>query len=136
MGKWPQLLQRVRNLMFHSPYLYCQMDFHPVPHKFLHSLLNDKLPQTKTSPGSAASKFHGTKCQHDCYRQWKKVAWLTQRTEGFFVRINPEEGTKCTAKFGTSRKTGGTVQRKVATINSRVATFLQRLTEFEWKTAN
>uniref|UniRef100_A0A9J7XDH2 Uncharacterized protein n=1 Tax=Cyprinus carpio carpio TaxID=630221 RepID=A0A9J7XDH2_CYPCA len=43
------------------PYLYCQMDFHPVPHKFLHSLLNDKLPQTKTSPGSAASKFHGTK---------------------------------------------------------------------------
>lgn len=53
----------------------------------------------------------------------------------FFVRINPEEGTKCTAKFGTSRKTGGTVQRKVAAINSRVATFLQRLTEFEWKTA-
>ncbi|CAM4302494.1 unnamed protein product [Leuciscus chuanchicus] len=82
MGKWPQLLQRVRNLVFHSLYLSCQKDFHPVPHKFPHSLLNDKLPQTKTSPGSAASKFHGTKCQHDCYRQWKKVAWLTQRTEG------------------------------------------------------
>uniref|UniRef100_A0A8C1EB43 Uncharacterized protein n=1 Tax=Cyprinus carpio carpio TaxID=630221 RepID=A0A8C1EB43_CYPCA len=27
-------------------------------------------------------------------------------------------------------------KEKVATINSRVATFLQRLTEFEWKTAN
>ncbi|KAL3969870.1 metabotropic glutamate receptor 7 [Sarotherodon galilaeus] len=31
----------------------------------------------------------------------------------FFVRINPEEGTKCTSKVGTSRKTGTTVKRKM-----------------------
>ncbi|KAL4000814.1 hypothetical protein ACER0C_006113 [Sarotherodon galilaeus] len=31
----------------------------------------------------------------------------------FFVRINPEEGTKCTSKVGTSRKTGTTVKRKI-----------------------
>uniref|UniRef100_A0A3P9DIQ3 Uncharacterized protein n=1 Tax=Maylandia zebra TaxID=106582 RepID=A0A3P9DIQ3_9CICH len=37
----------------------------------------------------------------------------------FFVRINPEEGTKCTSKVGTSRRTGTT-----------------QLTEFEWKTSN
>ncbi len=85
MGKWPQHLQRFRNLLFHSLYLSCQKDFHPVPHKFPHTLLNDKLPQTKTSPGSAASKFHGIKCQHDCYKPWKKVAWLTQRTEEYWL---------------------------------------------------
>ncbi|XP_025766362.1 uncharacterized protein LOC112847940 isoform X2 [Oreochromis niloticus] len=28
----------------------------------------------------------------------------------FFVRINPEEGTKCTSKVGTSRKTGTAVK--------------------------
>uniref|UniRef100_A0A669BL90 Uncharacterized protein n=1 Tax=Oreochromis niloticus TaxID=8128 RepID=A0A669BL90_ORENI len=49
----------------------------------------------------------------------------------FFVRINPEEGTKCTSKVGTSRKTGTTVKRKVVHINPHVTTFLQRLTEFE-----
>ncbi|XP_034728101.1 uncharacterized protein LOC117944981 [Etheostoma cragini] len=46
------------------------------------------------------------------------------------------DGTKCTAKVGTSRKTGRVVQRKVTSISSRVTTFLQRLTEFEWKTSN
>ncbi|CAI5637063.1 unnamed protein product [Oreochromis niloticus] len=54
----------------------------------------------------------------------------------FFVRINPEEGTKCTSKVGTSRKTGTTVKRKVVHINPHVTTFLQWLTEFEWKTSN
>uniref|UniRef100_A0A3P8P056 Uncharacterized protein n=1 Tax=Astatotilapia calliptera TaxID=8154 RepID=A0A3P8P056_ASTCA len=54
----------------------------------------------------------------------------------FFVRINPEEGTKCTSKVGTSRKTGTTVKRKVVHINPHVTTFLQHLTEFEWKTSN
>ncbi|KAJ8344664.1 hypothetical protein SKAU_G00288570 [Synaphobranchus kaupii] len=54
----------------------------------------------------------------------------------FFVRINPEEGTKCSAKQGTSRKTGSVVKRKVANISSRIPTFLQRLAEFEWRTSN
>ncbi|CAI5670227.1 unnamed protein product [Oreochromis niloticus] len=54
----------------------------------------------------------------------------------FFVRINPEEGTKCTSKVGTSRKTGTTVKRKVVHINRHVTTFLQWLTEFEWRTSN
>uniref|UniRef100_A0A669DRB2 Uncharacterized protein n=1 Tax=Oreochromis niloticus TaxID=8128 RepID=A0A669DRB2_ORENI len=54
----------------------------------------------------------------------------------FFVRINPEEGTKCTSKVGTSRKTGTTVKRKVVHINPHVTTFLQWLTEFEWRTSN
>ncbi|XP_025757037.1 uncharacterized protein LOC100706817 isoform X8 [Oreochromis niloticus] len=31
----------------------------------------------------------------------------------FFVRINPEEGTKCTSKVGTSRRTGTIVKRKM-----------------------
>jgi len=53
----------------------------------------------------------------------------------FFVRINPE-GTKCAAKSGTSRKTGSTVKRKVQNVNPHVHTFLQSLTEFEWKTSN
>ncbi|KAK0154147.1 hypothetical protein N1851_003771 [Merluccius polli] len=51
----------------------------------------------------------------------------------FFMRINPEEGTKCTAKTGVSRKTGAVVKRKAEAINSRVASFLHQLTEFEWK---
>uniref|UniRef100_A0A3Q4GXA0 Zgc:113210 n=1 Tax=Neolamprologus brichardi TaxID=32507 RepID=A0A3Q4GXA0_NEOBR len=54
----------------------------------------------------------------------------------FFVRINPEEGTKCTSKVRTSRKTGTTVKRKVVHINPHATTFLQRLTEFEWRTSN
>ncbi|XP_049452237.1 uncharacterized protein LOC125900954 [Epinephelus fuscoguttatus] len=54
----------------------------------------------------------------------------------FFVRINPEEGSKCTAKVGTSRRTGAVVKRKTSAMNSRVTTFLRRLTEFEWKTSN
>ncbi|XP_025760268.1 uncharacterized protein LOC109199438 isoform X1 [Oreochromis niloticus] len=54
----------------------------------------------------------------------------------FFVRINPEEGTKCTSKVGTSRRTGTTVKQKVVHINPHVTTFLQRLTEFEWRTSN
>lgn len=54
----------------------------------------------------------------------------------FFVRINPEEGTKCTSKVGTSRRTGTTVKRKVVHINPHVTTFLQWLTEFEWRTSN
>uniref|UniRef100_A0A9J8BW19 Uncharacterized protein n=1 Tax=Cyprinus carpio carpio TaxID=630221 RepID=A0A9J8BW19_CYPCA len=59
---------------------------------------------------------------------------LIQRIR-FFVRINPE-GTKCAAKSGTSRKTGSTVKRKVQNVNPHVHTFLQSLTEFEWKTSN
>ncbi|KAL2095618.1 hypothetical protein ACEWY4_007766 [Coilia grayii] len=42
-------------------------------------------------------------------------------------RINPDEGTKCTAKLGTSRKMGGVVKRKVTSMKARVVTFLQRL---------
>uniref|UniRef100_A0A8C6V2R4 Uncharacterized protein n=1 Tax=Neogobius melanostomus TaxID=47308 RepID=A0A8C6V2R4_9GOBI len=47
----------------------------------------------------------------------------------YFARINPAEGTKCTAKTGVSRKTGETVTRKTETINCRVASFLRRLSE-------
>uniref|UniRef100_A0A3Q4MMS3 Uncharacterized protein n=1 Tax=Neolamprologus brichardi TaxID=32507 RepID=A0A3Q4MMS3_NEOBR len=54
----------------------------------------------------------------------------------FFVRISPEEGTKCTSKVGTSRKTGTTVKRKVVHFNPHITTFLRRLVEFEWKTSN
>ena len=38
----------------------------------------------------------------------------------FFMRINPEEGTKCTAKTGVSWKTGAVVKRKAEAINSSV----------------
>lgn len=51
----------------------------------------------------------------------------------FFVRINPDEGTKCTSKTGVSRKTGAIVKRKVSTVNTKVTAFLQQLTEFEWR---
>uniref|UniRef100_A0A8C6MD43 Zgc:113210 n=1 Tax=Nothobranchius furzeri TaxID=105023 RepID=A0A8C6MD43_NOTFU len=69
--------------------------------------------------------------------EYQEAACATlELIQRFFVRINPEEGTKCTSKFGTSRKTGTSVKRKVVHINPRVTTFLQRLTEFEWKTSN
>ncbi|TDH02223.1 hypothetical protein EPR50_G00170970 [Perca flavescens] len=69
--------------------------------------------------------------------EYQESASITlELVQRFFLRINPDEGTKCTAKVGTSRKTGGVVQRKVTSISSRVTTFLQRLTEFEWKTSN
>uniref|UniRef100_A0A3Q4H1Y4 Zgc:113210 n=1 Tax=Neolamprologus brichardi TaxID=32507 RepID=A0A3Q4H1Y4_NEOBR len=56
---------------------------------------------------------------------------------GSFYVLNLEyQGTKCTSNVGTSRKTGTTVKRKVVHINPHVTTFLQRLTEFEWKTSN
>ncbi|XP_070408800.1 uncharacterized protein [Nothobranchius furzeri] len=51
----------------------------------------------------------------------------------FFLRINPEDGSKCTARTGVSRKTGQLVKRKSATMNPRVLSFLRQLTEFEWK---
>ncbi|XP_073791161.1 uncharacterized protein isoform X2 [Danio rerio] len=51
----------------------------------------------------------------------------------FFARINPEDGTKCTATTGVSRKTGEVVKRKATSINNRVSSFLCQLTEFEWK---
>ncbi|KAF1377255.1 hypothetical protein PFLUV_G00198790 [Perca fluviatilis] len=54
---------------------------------------------------------------------------------GVGIRINPDEGTKCMAEVGTSRK-AGVVQRKVTSISSQVTTFLQRLTKIEWKTSN
>ncbi|XP_070407988.1 uncharacterized protein [Nothobranchius furzeri] len=51
----------------------------------------------------------------------------------FFLRINPEDGSKCTTRTGVSRKTGQLVKRKSATMNPRVLSFLCHLTEFEWK---
>ncbi|XP_076149449.1 uncharacterized protein LOC143133585 [Alosa pseudoharengus] len=54
----------------------------------------------------------------------------------FFVRINPEDGTKCTTKTGVSRKTGQLVKRKALPINNRVASFVSRLTQFEWQHSN
>uniref|UniRef100_A0A8C6M9V8 Uncharacterized protein n=1 Tax=Nothobranchius furzeri TaxID=105023 RepID=A0A8C6M9V8_NOTFU len=69
--------------------------------------------------------------------EYQEAACATlELTQRFFVGINPEEGTKCTSKFGTSRKTGTSVKRKVVHINPLDTTFLQRLTEFEWKTSN
>lgn len=52
---------------------------------------------------------------------------------GFFVRINPEDGTKSTIKTGMNRKAGEMVKRKTTVINNRVSSFLHHLTEFEWK---
>ncbi|XP_039460221.1 uncharacterized protein LOC120435199 [Oreochromis aureus] len=66
----------------------------------------------------------------------ESVCATLELIQRFVVRINPEEGTKCTSKVGTSRKTGTTVKRKVVHINPHVTTFLQRLTEFEWRTSN
>ncbi|KAM6956202.1 uncharacterized protein FYW47_012140 [Aplochiton taeniatus] len=64
--------------------------------------------------------------------EYQESASTTLEMQRFFVRINPDVGTKCTAKVGTSRKTGSVVKRKV----TRITTFLQRLTEFEWRTSN
>ena len=54
----------------------------------------------------------------------------------FLVRINPEDGTKCSARQGVSKKTKKTVQRKVTAINPQVNSFIRSLLEFEWKTSN
>uniref|UniRef100_A0AAV2JVU6 SRCR domain-containing protein n=1 Tax=Knipowitschia caucasica TaxID=637954 RepID=A0AAV2JVU6_KNICA len=63
-----------------------------------------------------------------------RVAYILEEHLGFAdALINPEEGTKCSAKIGTSRKTGAEVKRNVETVNSRVSSFLCQLTEFEWK---
>ncbi|XP_038059410.1 uncharacterized protein LOC119730514 [Patiria miniata] len=48
-----------------------------------------------------------------------------------FMRINPESGSKCTAK-GKSKRTGQEVQRKRELINCRVATFVRKLADHEW----
>ncbi|KAJ8375332.1 hypothetical protein SKAU_G00059120 [Synaphobranchus kaupii] len=53
-----------------------------------------------------------------------------------FMRINPEDGTKCTATRGVSCKMGAAVKREVNIVNPHVTSFLQSLTEFEWKTQN
>ncbi|XP_041913377.1 uncharacterized protein LOC121678144 isoform X2 [Alosa sapidissima] len=69
--------------------------------------------------------------------EYQEAASTTlEMVQRFFVRINPDEGTKCTAKQGTSRKTGGVVKRRVTSVNNRVMTFIQWLTEFEWMTSN
>ncbi|XP_065149445.1 uncharacterized protein [Paramisgurnus dabryanus] len=66
--------------------------------------------------------------------EYQEQACVTlELIQRFFVRINPEDGSKCTAKTGVSRKTGEMVNRKTTVINSRVSSFLRHLTEFEWK---
>uniref|UniRef100_A0AAV2M8H4 LAGLIDADG homing endonuclease n=1 Tax=Knipowitschia caucasica TaxID=637954 RepID=A0AAV2M8H4_KNICA len=80
----------------------------------------------------ALSVFFG--CFYVFNIEYQEPACATlELIQRFFVRINPEEGTKCSAKIGTSRKTGAEVKRKVETVNSRVSSFLCQLTEFEWK---
>ncbi|XP_026001371.1 uncharacterized protein LOC113008281 isoform X1 [Astatotilapia calliptera] len=69
--------------------------------------------------------------------EYQESASITlEMIQRFFVRINPDMGTKCPAKLGTSRKTGRVVKRKVTSISPRITTFLQRLSEFEWRTSN
>ncbi|KAJ8339841.1 hypothetical protein SKAU_G00344740 [Synaphobranchus kaupii] len=69
--------------------------------------------------------------------EYQEAACATlELIQRFFVKINPDEGTKCTSKVGTSRKTGAPVKRKVVSIHPRVTTFLQRLTEFERRSSN
>ncbi|CAI5643151.1 unnamed protein product [Oreochromis niloticus] len=60
--------------------------------------------------------------------EYQESASITlEMIQRFFVRINPDMGTKCPAKLGTSRKTGHVVKRKVTSISPRITTFLQRL---------
>ncbi|XP_035510854.1 uncharacterized protein LOC118323041 [Morone saxatilis] len=54
----------------------------------------------------------------------------------FLVRINPEDGKKCSARQGVSKKTGRVVHRKVMAINPHVNSFIRSLMEFEWRTSN
>uniref|UniRef100_A0A8C6SIW7 Zgc:113210 n=1 Tax=Neogobius melanostomus TaxID=47308 RepID=A0A8C6SIW7_9GOBI len=78
----------------------------------------------------ALSEFFG--CFYVFNIEYQQPACATlELIQRFFVRIN--QGTKCSAKIGTSRKTGAEVKRKVETVNSRVSSFLCQLTEFEWK---
>ncbi|XP_051742073.1 uncharacterized protein LOC127508314 isoform X2 [Ctenopharyngodon idella] len=83
---------------------------------------------------AALSVFFG--CFYVFNIEYQESASATlELIQRFFVRINPE-GTKCTSKSGTSRRTGSAVQRKPQNFNTRVATFMQRLSEFEWKKTN
>ncbi|KAK7175251.1 hypothetical protein R3I93_002220 [Phoxinus phoxinus] len=83
---------------------------------------------------AALSMFFG--CFYVFNIEYQESASATlELIQRFFVRINPE-GTKCTSKSGTSRRTGTAVQRKPQSFNTRVATFMQRLSEFEWKKIN
>ncbi|XP_073705550.1 uncharacterized protein [Garra rufa] len=83
---------------------------------------------------AALSVFFG--CFYVFNIEYQESASATlELIQRFFVRINPE-GTKCTSKSGTSRRTGTAVQRKPQNFNTRVATFMQRLSEFEWKTTS
>ncbi|XP_055043896.1 uncharacterized protein [Misgurnus anguillicaudatus] len=84
--------------------------------------------------GAALAVFFG--CFYVFNIEYEESAIATlELIQRFFVRINTE-GTKCTSKSGTSRKTGSPVQRKSQNFHPRVATFMQRLSEFEWKTSN
>uniref|UniRef100_A0A671R7E1 Uncharacterized LOC107672495 n=1 Tax=Sinocyclocheilus anshuiensis TaxID=1608454 RepID=A0A671R7E1_9TELE len=83
---------------------------------------------------AALSVFFG--CFYVFNIEYEESASTTlELIQRFFVRINPE-GTKCTSKSGISRRTGSAVQRKPQNFNTRVATFMQRLSEFEWKTTS
>ncbi|XP_059414716.1 uncharacterized protein LOC132149469 isoform X2 [Carassius carassius] len=88
--------------------------------------------EDKLDFAEALSVFFG--CFYVFNIEYQESASATlELIQRFFVRINPE-GTKCTSKSGTSRRTGSAVQRKPQNFNTRVATFMQRLSEFEWKT--
>ncbi|KAA0721353.1 hypothetical protein E1301_Tti020631 [Triplophysa tibetana] len=54
----------------------------------------------------------------------------------FLVKVNPEDGKKCTSRQGVSKKTGKVVQRKAVAIKTHVNRFMQSLMKFEWKTSN
>nr|XP_033476324.1 uncharacterized protein LOC117253086 [Epinephelus lanceolatus] len=80
----------------------------------------------------ALSVFFG--CFYVFNIEYQEPACATlELIQRFFMRINQEEGTKCTAKTGVSCKTGAVVKSKAEAINSRVASFLHQLTEFAWK---
>uniref|UniRef100_A0A8C9X4V2 Uncharacterized protein n=1 Tax=Sander lucioperca TaxID=283035 RepID=A0A8C9X4V2_SANLU len=64
------------------------------------------------------------------------AACTLEVVQRFLVRINPEEGKKCTARQGVSKKTGRVVQKKATPINPHVNNFIRLLLDFEWKTLN
>ncbi|XP_038581216.1 uncharacterized protein LOC119907525 isoform X2 [Micropterus salmoides] len=78
----------------------------------------------------ALSVFFG--CFYVFNIEYQEPACATlELIQRYFVRLNPENGTKCTAKTGVSRKTGEIVKRKMAVVNNRVSSFIRQLTELE-----
>ncbi|KAG5280233.1 hypothetical protein AALO_G00086590 [Alosa alosa] len=67
----------------------------------------------------------------------ESAACTLELVQRFLVRINPEDGKKCTARQGVSKKTGRIVQKKAPPINSHVNNFfICSLLDLKWQTSN